>query len=79
MHIQCDNSGQYLNAILKIYAEISGKYSTEDTAHLEISVSFVHVLQDIVTNVHDELCVTFFGGVHVALTLKVCIQTTGNV
>ena len=79
MHIQCDNSGQYLHATLKIDAEISGKYSTEDTAHLEISVSLIHVLQDIVTKVHNELCVTFFGGVHMALTPKVCIQTTVNV
>ena len=54
------NFGQNLNHALKNDAEISGRCASKDTAHLmEISVSFINVLQDITTNVHDALCIIF--------------------
>ena len=57
-HILC---GHHLNDTLKNDTGISRRYAVKDTARLEISMSFVHILQDIATNVHNTctLRVTF--------------------
>ena len=64
-HIFYDKCGYFLNYIFKNETEFSGRYvDILDTAHLlENSVSFVHALQGIITNVHDALCGNFW--VHV--------------
>ena len=53
---------------IKSCIQSSGRYTVKDIASLlEISVLFVHALQDITKNVHGAQCVTFFGWAYLYL------------